>query len=326
MSTDRTAIYLSHVESLNTIERLESLGFDGLWTEEGQGRSAFGKLSQWASVTDSVGLGTSIVNVFARTPAMLAQEVATLDEYSGGRAILGLGVAHPGVVEEFHGVEFDRPLARMAEYIRLVRRYLAGDGGAYDGEFFSPERTEFWSAFEPVRAEIPIYNGALGPGNLRLTGELADGWLPAWYPLSRFDEAREHLRTGAERAGRDPTEIDVARYVPVAVSEDPDRARTAIAKRIARTYRDIPGYYDRVARNEGFGDEVERARAAPSLEAAAERVSDEFIDLVAVAGTPETVAEREAAMREAGIDLPLYGIDPILDDDELRESTIEAIS
>jgi len=81
-----------------------------------------------------------------------------------------------------------------------------------------------------------------------------------------------------------------------------------------------------VARNEGFGDEVERARAAPSLEAAAERVSDEFIDLVAVAGTPETVAEREAAMREAGIDLPLYGIDPILDDDELRESTIEAIS
>ncbi|MDG5778883.1 LLM class flavin-dependent oxidoreductase [Haloarculaceae archaeon H-GB1-1] len=326
MSELRRAVYLPHAPDLDLVQRLDADGFESLWTEEGQGRTAFGKLTRWASVTESVGLGTCIVNVFSRTPAALAQEAATLDEFSDGRAILGLGVAHPGVVEDFHGVEFDRPLARMEEYIRLVRRYLAGDPEAFDGEFFTPTRTTTWSAFEPVRSEIPIYNAALGPSNLRLTGEFADGWLPAWYPLDGFDEARANLATGAERADRDLSDIDVARYVPVAVSDDPSTARFAVAERIARTYRDIPGYYDRVAKERGFEDEVERARAADTTREAAEQVSDEFIDLVSVAGAPETVRDREQAMVDASVDLVIYGIGPVLDDDELRRETLDAIA
>jgi len=199
--------------------------YESAWAAEGQGKSAFGKLERWAVHTERIGLATGIVNVFSRTPAAIAQAVATLDAHSGGRAVLGLGVAHPGVVEGFHGAEFERPLPRMAEYIELVRRYLRGDPEGYDGEFFSPSRTAFWEAFAPERASIPIYNGALGPGNVRLTGQFADGWVPNLYPDSQFKEAKGWLADGAARGDRDPASIDVAMYVLTAVDEDPERAR-----------------------------------------------------------------------------------------------------
>ena len=186
------------------VARAEQLGYESAWAAEGQGKSAFGKLERWAVHTERIGLATGIVNVFSRTPAAIAQAAATLDAHSGGRAILGLGVAHPGVVEGFHGAEFERPLPRMDEYIELVRRYLRGDPEGFDGEFFSPSRTAFWEAFEPERASIPIYNGALGPANVRLTGQFADGWVPNLYPDSQFKEAQGWLADGAARADRDP--------------------------------------------------------------------------------------------------------------------------
>jgi alkanesulfonate monooxygenase SsuD/methylene tetrahydromethanopterin reductase-like flavin-dependent oxidoreductase (luciferase family) len=250
-------------------------------------------------------LATGIVNVFSRTPAALSAAVATLDAHSEGRAILGLGVAHPGVVETFHGVDFDRPLARMHEYVDLVRRYLRGDGSGFEGAFFTPERTSFWDAFEPPRTEIPIYNGALGPGNVRLTGQVADGWLPNLYPRPQFEQGLEWLATGADRAGRDVADIDVAMYVLTAVHDDESVARRAAAEHVAYYLRDIPGYYGRAAEEAGLGDEVEAVRAAPTTEAGARAVSDEFLDLVAVVGTPDDARDRLAALREMGVDLPI---------------------
>jgi alkanesulfonate monooxygenase SsuD/methylene tetrahydromethanopterin reductase-like flavin-dependent oxidoreductase (luciferase family) len=287
------------------VQRAEQLGYESVWAAEGQGKSAFGKLERWATHTEDIGLATGIVNVFSRTPAALAQAVATLDAHSDGRAILGLGVAHPGVVEDFHGADFERPLARMAEYIELICRYLRGDASSFEGEFFSPARTSFWEAFEPERAEIPIYNGALGPGNVRLTGEYADGWLPNLYPESQFAEAQEWLAEGASRAGRDPEDVDVAMYVLTAVHENPDKARRAAAEHVAYYLRDIPGYYDRAAEQAGFTDEVEAVRDAPTTEDGAGRISDEFLDRLAVYGTPEQAGEQVAALRELGVDLPI---------------------
>jgi len=246
--------------------RAEALGYESVWAAEGQGRSAFGKLERWACHTESIGLATGIVNVFSRTPAALAGAAATLDAHSGGRAILGLGVAHPGVVEAFHGARFERPLARMAEYIELVRRYLRGDPGGFDGEFYAPARTHFWEAFEE-----------------------ALGW----------------LAEGAERAGRDVADVDVAMYVLTAVHEDPDRARRAAAEHVAYYLREIPGYYGRVARDAGFGDDVDAVRDAPTTEAGADRISDTLLDRLAVVGTPDEVRDELAALREIGVDLPI---------------------
>ncbi len=302
---ERVGILFSLRDDPDLVVRAEELGYESVWAAEGQGKSAFGKLERWATHTENIGLATGIVNVFSRTPAALAQATATLDAHSNGRAILGLGVAHPGVVEDFHGAEFERPLARMAEYIELVRRYLRGEAEGFDGEFFSPARTSFWEAFEPERASIPIYNGALGPGNVRLTGEYADGWLPNLYPESQFAAAQEWLAEGAQQADRNPEDVDVAMYVLTAVHEDREQARRAAAEHIAYYLRDIPGYYDRAAEEAGFEDDVEAVRAAPTTEAGAERLSDALVDRLAVVGTPAEAGTQLAELRAMGVDLPI---------------------
>ncbi|KAB1185021.1 MULTISPECIES: LLM class flavin-dependent oxidoreductase [Haloferax] len=303
--TARTGVLFALRDDPSLVVRAEELGYESAWAAEGQGMTAFGKLERWAVHTEEIGLATGIVNVYSRTPATLAAATATLDAHSDGRAILGLGVAHPGVVETFHGVPFERPLARMHEYVELVRRYLRGDADSFDGEFFTPERTSFWDAFEPVRKEVPIYNGALGPGNVRLTGQVADGWVPNLYPRPQFDEALEWLETGADRAGRAVADIDVAMYVLTAVHDDPDEARRAAAEHVAYYLRDVPGYYDRAAEQAGFSDDVAAVRAASTTEAGAQEISEAFLDLVAIVGTPDEARGRLAELREMGVDLPI---------------------
>ena len=301
----RTGILFSLTDDLDLVRDAERLGYESVWAAEGQGKTAFGKLERWATVTDDIGLATGIVNVFSRTPAALAQATATLDRHSDGRAILGFGVAHPGVVEGFHGAEFDRPLSRLHEYVELVRRYLRGEASAFEGEFFSPERTRFWDAFEPVRADVPIYNAALGPANVRLTGQVADGWLPNLFPMDRFEAALGWLEIGAERAGRSVDDVDVAMYVLTVPDEDPEAARRRAAEHIAHYIRDIPGYYDRPAKEAGFADEVAAVKAADSTPEGAAEIGDAFVNTLAVAGTPETCRDRIDNLREAGVDLPV---------------------
>jgi alkanesulfonate monooxygenase SsuD/methylene tetrahydromethanopterin reductase-like flavin-dependent oxidoreductase (luciferase family) len=301
----RTGVLFALTDDLDLVRRAEELGYESVWAAEGQGKTAFGKLERWATVTEDVGLATGIVNVFSRTPAALAQATATLDAHSDGRAILGLGVAHPGVVEGFHGASFERPLRRLHEYVELVRRYLRGDASSFEGEFFSPARTSFWEAFEPVRADVPIYNAALGPGNVRLTGQVADGWLPNLFPMDGFEAALGWLETGAERAGRSVDDLDVAMYVLTVPDEDPDAARRRAAEHIAYYIRDIPGYYDRPAEEAGFADEVAAVKDADSTPEGAAKISDAFVDTLAVAGTPDACRARIDELREAGVDLPI---------------------
>jgi alkanesulfonate monooxygenase SsuD/methylene tetrahydromethanopterin reductase-like flavin-dependent oxidoreductase (luciferase family) len=324
MTDERVGVSIALEDDLSHVQRVEDLGYHSVWAAEGQGKTGFGKLERWATVTEEIRLATGIVNVFSRSPAAIAQAIATLDSHSDGRAVLGLGVAHPGVVETFHGVEFDRPIARMAEYIELIRRYLAGEAESYDGEFFSPDRSSFWEAFEPERSEIPIYNAALGPANVRLTGEYADGWLPNLYPLDQFETAHSWLAEGAERAGRDVSDVDVAMYVLAAVSSDRERARREAARHVARYFRSIPGYYDRVAEEAGFEDDVTAAQNAPDLDTAAEAISDEYLDIVAIAGTPDEAADRLDRLREAGVNLPI--VRPAGSDHDLVVETCEALA
>ncbi|MFC6837883.1 LLM class flavin-dependent oxidoreductase [Halomarina ordinaria] len=325
MTTDenRTGVLFALRDDPALAARAEALGYDSVWAAEGQGMTAFGKLERWAVYTDEIRLATGIVNVFSRTPAAVAAATATLDRHSGERAVLGLGVAHPGVVETFHGVEFDRPLARMHEYVELVRRYLRGEAAGFDGEFYTPERTSFWAAFEPERASVPIYNGALGPANVRLTGEVADGWLPNLYPHGRFEEAMGWLAEGVDRADRDLEDIDVAMYVLTSVHEDPSVAYEAAAYHVAYYLRDVPGYYGRVAEEAGYGAAVEAACDAETTEEAARRLPETFLDVVGLVGTPTSVRERLEAIREMGVDLPVVRA-PAGTDEAWVERTLEA--
>ncbi|MEF8757329.1 MAG: LLM class flavin-dependent oxidoreductase, partial [Halobacteriales archaeon] len=210
-----------------------------------------------------------------------------------------------------------------AEYVELVRRYLRGDASGFVGEFFSPARTSFWDAFEPERSEIPIYNAALGPANVRLTGEVADGWLPNFYPESRFEAALDWLETGLDRSDRSRSDVDVAMYVLTAVHEDESRAREAAAEHIAYYCREIPGYYARVAESAGFGEDVTAVRDAGSARAAAAAVSDGLVDALALAGTEGQVRSDLAELRAAGVDLPIVRA-PAGTDDAWLERTLAA--
>ena len=324
-SDERIGVLFATRDDTELVSIAEQLGYESVWAAEGQGKTAFGKLERWATVTERIQLATGIVNVFSRTPATVAQATATLDAHSNGRAILGLGVAHPGVIEGFHGVPFERPLPRLAEYIRLIRWYLRGEGEAFDGQFFTPRRTSFWDAFVPERPAVPIYNGALGPANVRLTGQYADGWLPNLYPESAFAEAKSWLRTGAKRANRDPNEIDTAMYVLCAVHDDPAVAQRAAATHVAYYLREIPGYYDRVLVDGGFETEVKAAQSAPTLDAAGERLGSEAISRLAVVGTPEEATRQLTAIREMGVSLPIVRA-PTGTDREWIERTLETFS
>ncbi|MEM4782690.1 MAG: LLM class flavin-dependent oxidoreductase [Halalkalicoccus sp.] len=321
--TERTGVLFSTRDDLELVATAEQLGYESAWAAEGQGKTAFGKLERWATVTDEIRLATGIVNVYARTPAATAQATATLDAHSQGRAMLGLGVAHPGVVESRQGAVEGRPLARLAEYVRLVRRYLEGDPSGFEGEFYTPDRTSFWEAFDPVREQIPIYNAALGPGNVRLTGELADGWLPNLYPKPQFETALEWLAKGLERAGRTREDVDVAMYVLVSANEDPEVAREVAARHVATYFRDIPGYYDRVATKAGFEEMIDRVREAASITAAMVAVDDAFLEQVAIIGDEPRVHERFTELRSAGVDLPIARA-PIGVDREAVKAMLEA--
>ncbi len=323
--TDRVGVYFSLQDDLELVKQAEEFGYESVWAAEGQGKTAFGKLERWAAHTDSIKLATGIVNIFSRTPATIAQAVATLDSHSNGRAILGLGVAHPGVVEEFHGTEFERPLARMAEYIDLIRCYLRGEPGEFSGTFYSPTRTEFWNAFEPVRDSIPIYNGALGPANVRLTGQYADGWLPNLYPESQLEQAMNWLQTGAARNGRGIDDIDVAMYVLTAVHENSNVARQKVGEHVAYYLREIPGYYDRVASESGFDSDVTAVRQAESIEAGAKQLSDPFLDRLAIYGTQREVRNQLDELRDFGIDLPIVR-PPAGTERDWAERTLEAFA
>ena len=163
---------------------------------ESWGEDALTSLAQLAAVTSRIRIGTSIVPVFARSPANLAMTALNMDRMSQGRFFLGLGTSGRLVIEDLHGERFDKPLTRMREYIDIVRKAARGERLDHDGEFFHTKR--FQLRFPPYRANLPIYIAALSPPSLRLTGELADGWLPIFLAPSRMAAAVVELKAGAE--------------------------------------------------------------------------------------------------------------------------------
>lgn len=159
---------LPRQEIVEVVQQAEALGYDSVWVGESWGRDGFTWLTQLACHTTRIKLATGITTVFSRAPALIAQTVAALDEISAGRVILGLGTSGPLVIENWHGLPFERPLRRTREYIEIIRLILSGERVNYQGEIF--QLKGFRLPFAPVRSRVPIYVASLGPQNLRLTG------------------------------------------------------------------------------------------------------------------------------------------------------------
>jgi F420-dependent oxidoreductase-like protein len=286
----------------------EDAGIDSLWAAEAWGRDAFSLLTQVAERTTRIKLGTGIVNIYSRTPAALAQHFATLDELSGGRVIIGLGNSGPNVIEHFHGVPFQPALRRMRETVELLRLFFKHEPVKYSGQIFKLERG-FTLRFDPVRKEVPIYLATLNPKSVKMTAELADGWMPVMIPIDQLAKEVDNVNQWVREAGRDPKKFTVRAPGGVTVANTP--AQLALAQRrsagtLAFYCARMGEFYYRQLSRQGFQAEADRVRAAwaeGGPEKAAAAVPPAMMSRLGFAGTTEECVERLQQEEAAGATL-----------------------
>ena len=300
---------ISDEDLIALAKQADDLGYHSFWTGESWGRDAFTVLTMVACNTDNLRVGTGIVTTFSRTPALIAQTIASLDILSKGRAILGLGSSGKVVVEGWHGVPFESPIARTREYIEIIRKALTGNRVDHQGKFYQMERFRMISP--PVQNRVPIYMASLGPKNLALTGENADGCLPIWVNRERFPEIREQISVGAAKSGRKVSDITIAPYIFCYTANGPDDL--AHGERLLRAHMAyyVGGmgtfYFDSVSRA-GFNTEakaIKNSWESGNREQAARDVSDRMLQSIVVLGDAQQCRDQINAFRKAGVDLPI---------------------
>lgn len=271
----------------------EARGLDSVWVGETWGWEAFTLLGELAHLTDDVTLGTGIVPVYSRSPALLGQVAATVSRASDGRFVMGVGTSGPAVIENWHGAEFDRPIGRTAETISVIRKVLSGETLTHDGTDFDLDGFRFRIPTESP--DVPVWVGALGPSNVRMSGAVADGWMPIFVPRARIETLYEEFVDSATDRGRDADSLVVSPNTVAAVSEDGEAARDAVRHHIAFYVGAMGDFYHRSLSEAGYGDEADAVRTAwheEGRDAAAKAVSESVIDETAIAGTPEQAREQ----------------------------------
>ncbi|MEZ5409126.1 MAG: LLM class F420-dependent oxidoreductase [Acidimicrobiales bacterium] len=326
--------YWSSGPPAGTVEQIaaaERLGYDCVWTAEAYGSDALTPLAWWGAATSTIGLGTSICQISARTPSAMAMAAITLDHLSGGRFRLGLGASGPQVVEGWYGQAYPRPLARTREYVEIVRKIVArAEPVTYDGDFYQlplqggaglgkPLR----STVHPLRPDIPIYLGSEGPKNVALTAEIADGWLPLFFAPKDNGFYLDALNEGFSRPGARQTlaTFDVAAVVPVVINDDVEAAADAIRPMLAlyaggMGAREANFHLNVFAR---MGYEAECARIqdlylAGDKRAAIAAVPTAMVEDVALVGPPAKIRSDLDAWRESVVNtLVVSGPPPLLE-------------
>ncbi|PSP99173.1 LLM class flavin-dependent oxidoreductase [Halobacteriales archaeon QS_5_70_17] len=301
----------------------EKLGYESVWVPELWQESGVVRAADIAARTDSIELGTAILNVFSRTPAVLAMTAATLDRVSGGRFTLGVGTSTRKSIEDLHGLSWNdpNPVRRAHETIDLTRQFLEGEGRVeYDGEVFDVQD------FPPLGREVPIYHAALGEANRRVVARLCDGWIPHNVPFPDLPAAFDYVAEHAREAGRDPEDITVAPYVPACVSEDGDAARRKLREHVAYYVGSGEGYRRAVGERFDEADAVAGRWHDGERSAAADAVTDEMVAALGVGGTPEEAREqlRDLAALDA-VDRPLLVV-PNTAGADLAQRTLRELS
>jgi len=296
-------------ELIECVRVADGCGYDSFWLPEAWERESFSTLTQIAAETRSIALATGIINVFSRSPALIAMGAATIDEISGGRFRLGLGTSGARVIEDLHGLRFEKPLTRLREAVAIIRSLLRGERVDFNGECFKVAR--FKLGFKPARADIPIYIAALTSKSLVQLGEIADGWLPTHWPRAQLARGIAEIQAGAERAARDVKRIDVAPFVNVVVSNDVKRARNEARLPIAYYVGGMGDYYHDALAGLGFQAEADSVRAlwqAGRPKEAIRSVTDRMVDAIAICGSLESCRARLDEVRKFGATLPIVPI------------------
>ena len=275
--------------------RAEALGYDRVWAAEAGTADAFVLLTACAAMTGRIGLATGVVPIQTRTPSLMAQAAATVQDASGGRLTLGLGVSSPTIVERWNGLPYDAPLSRVREYVTIVRALLAGEKLSYDGKHY---RVDGYRVLMALPEPPPILLGALGERMLVTAGEIADGVCLNWIAAHAVPAAIDTVRKGGDAA--------TAVFVRVCVTDDVEAARTW-GRRELMGYVIVPAYR-RAFERQGFADictTAMRAWDAGDRKSAAASLPNEFVDELCISGTSEQVRAKFERFRAAGVDEPV---------------------
>jgi F420-dependent oxidoreductase-like protein len=306
------------------VTEADRAGFDAVFSAESWGNDAFTPLAWWGSSTERIRLGTSVAQLSARTPTGAAMHALTLDHLSGGRAILGLGVSGPQVVEGWYGQPFPKPLARTREYVSIVRQVLAreapvtNDGPHYPLPFRGEEGMGLGKPLKPIthplRADLPIWLGAEGPKNVALTAEIADGWLAIYYTPRLAPMYNEWLDEGFARAGarRSREDFEIAATCQVVITDD-RAAEIAKLKPITALYVGGMGaaelnFHAQVYTRMGYGEEVKEIQKlflSGRKEEAAAIVPDQMVTDTMIIGNVDEVRTQVKQWEEAGVTMLL---------------------
>ncbi len=296
-------------EMVAFVQAADRLGYETVWVPEAYGWDAITVLTKLACATKRIKLGTGIINVFSRSPALIGQTTASLDAISGGRFVLGLGTSGHQVVSGWHGVPFEKGVRRMQEVTEIVRMVLKRERVVYDGEVFHLGMGLKLITY-PVRESVPVYYATLTPAGLRATGATADGWLGVFYSPDHFPKVvRPLLEEGARSAGRSMDDLTIATFQTVAVTEDLAAGRDAVRPYLGLYIGGMgsreKNYYNRLFRSYGFEAEAQRIQdlyLAKRRDEALAAVTDEMVDLVSIIGPLEECRRRLDALARSGLD------------------------
>ena len=292
----------------------EKLGVDSAWSAEAWGQDGVSPLAFLAARTTRIRLGTGILQISARAPSMTAMTALTLAALSKNRFVLGLGASGPQVVEGLQGQPFAHPLQRMRETVEIVRMAFRGEKLQYEGEIHRLPRPggegKALRLAQPPNPGIPIYLATLAPRMLELTGELADGWLGTSFTPDHAEAHLEHIRRGAERAGRSLADLEICVQASVGFADDPEPLIRSRKPYLAFTLGAMgsakTNFYNAAYRRGGFADaaaEVQRLWLEGKRDEAARRVPDEMVIQSSLIGTEPMVRDRLQIYRKAGVGL-----------------------
>lgn len=296
---------------LDYIVEADRLGVASVWVPEYWGYDALTQIGALATATERIRLGTAIVQLGARTPAMLAMSAMSLQELSGGRFVLGVGTSGPQVMEGWHGVRFDKPIARTRETIEILRLVTSGERLTFDGLVHQlplpdSEGRALRAAAPPV--EVPVYVASLGPANLRLTGEMGDGWIGNSFFCETADVFFDPIRAGAEAAGRSFENIDLTVSISCEITDDVETAGRRHASGFAFTFGAMgsarSNFYNEAFARQGWADdvaEVQRLWLAGDRDGAAAKVPIEIGLGTNLIGPPDEIRRRLREYLDCGV-------------------------
>jgi len=303
--------------------RAEELGYESLWIADVGGPDPFVVAAAAAAVTERVRIGTAVIPAYTRTPPVIAGAAASCHELAPGRFVLGIGASSENIVQNWSGVPFRRPLARVRETVELVRAILAGERTSFRGRAVASQGYRL--LMRTPSPTIPIHVGALMPPMLELAGAIADGVTLNMMPVEAVPRMLDHVRVGAERAGRDPSKIEVVARFQVCVTDEPSQARSVLRAAFGPYF--ATSVYNRFVAWCGFESEAREILAgweAKDRARVAAGVTDDMLDRIGIYGSAAHCRERIAAFRAAGVTTPM--VSTFFPDETNVWRTLEALA